>query len=609
MKLEDICNPSFYIFHTTKEPLTWRKRLHNARAELLHFPLLHKHYDVIDVKTLERRRITSTIHAGKVFELVLKVLLAVTLVIPIVCFAISYPTAHESSWRQVDTLFRQLEKEEKKDFLYAFLTKKEIEKDSPFAQLHCIAESYRKSSLEADLLSRLISLDASVFEEVKHWNDARETLYAEANSYVNQHNSKITVLYPFLAATDQIRILQQLQTREKDLLKLFPLSATAALENPGQLLSCLIPRELRPGNYGITLQGLPELYHTARDLQQRIPKAYQAIETLLTTLPQPSVLSIFWKTAKSIKPGIWEQGRKVTVNNLSLEERQAVKALSFEEILVLHKFEQPWTELWYQVGQSPETLCKACFSLSHDNENSYRQEDNRKNFLNFLSHEDLRDLITEDPDCIELAKIFGNRWELDIRDKTKPKLKLNTSRRTGQVEIPEVLMRWWDLYEDVDYNQRMDELSTFCTNKAFLQYFEADHNSYLKMKPGLDAAIKEFSERMAYAKEQIRRGNYSTSGEGFERWREAQRAKAERKQAEQALLSKLKIALEWLGLNPKLTYTREEFLREFRRWTLKYHPDRDKTEGATARFQQGLNYKDAVIDLFESEGYSKTPIC
>ena len=487
--------------------------------------------------------------------------------------------------------------------------KKEIENDSPFTKLHCIAESYRKSDLQADLLSRLIHLDASVFEEVKYWNDARETLYVEANSYVHQHNPKITVLYPFLAATDQIRILQQLQTREKDLLKLFPLSATAALEYPGQLLRCLIPRELRPGDYGITLRGLPDLFHTARDLQQRIPKAYQAIEALLTTLPQASVLSIFWKTAKSIKPGIWEQDRKVTVNNLSPEERFLVKALSFEEVLVLHKFEQPWTELWYRVGQSPERLRQTCFSLFHDNENSFRQEDNRKNFLNFLSHEDLRDLIAEDPDCIELAKIFGNQWELDLRNETKPKLGLRTSGRTEQVEIPRVLMRWWDLYEKVDYRQRMYELSSFCTNEAFLQYFEARHSSYLKMKPYLDEAIKEWNERMAYVKEQIGRGNYRSSAEGFERWREAKRAKEERKQVEQTLLSDFKVALEWLGLNPKRAYTREEFLREFRRWSLTHHPDKDKTEGATARFQQGMSYKDTVIELLTSRAYSQTPIC
>lgn len=606
MKIEDICNPSFYILHTPQEPLTWRQRLHNARAELLHFPFLHKHYDVIDVKTLERRRITSTINAGKLFELVLKVLFAVTVVIPIVCFAISYPTASESSWRQVDTLFKQLDEEERKDFLYAFLTKKEIEEDSPFVKLHYIAESYRKSSLEADLLSRLIRLNASVFEEVRHWNDACKTLYAEASSYVDQHNPQITVLYPFLAATDQIRILQQLQTREKDLLKLFPLSTTAALENPGQLAACLIPRELRRGDYGITLQGLPDLFHTAQNLQQRIPKAYQAMETLLTTLPQASVLNIFWKIAKSIQPGIWEQDRKVTVNNLSTQERQAIKALSFEEVLVLHQFEQPWTELWYRVGQSPERLRQACFSLFHDDENSFRQEDNRKNFLNFLSHEDLKDLITEDPDCVELAKIFGNRRELDVRDKTKPKLDLMISIRTEQVGIPHVLMRWWDLYKQIDYRQRMYELSRFCMNEAFLQYFEADHNNYVKMKPFLDHSVNEFIELREYVKEQMDRGNYCSSAENFEHWKQTRQ---ERKRAEQALLSGLRIALKSLGLDPQCAYTRQEFLREFRRWSLIHHPDKDKTEGATARFQEGMIHKNTVIELLVSKGYSKTPVC
>lgn len=590
---------SFYISRAAQESLTWKQWMQNASAELLHFPILHKHYDEIDVKTLERRRVTLTITPGKLLELTIKVFLAATLVIPVICFAISSPTASENSWRQVDTLFGQLDEEQKKDFLYDFLTKKEIEKSSPFSELHLIAESYRQSSLGADLVSRLISLDPSAFEEVKQWKDASETLYAEANSYVNQHNLQISALYPFLTAADQIRILRQLKTREKDLLKLFSLSAAAALENPGQLLDCLIPIELSPLGYGITLAGIPELFHSERDLQNKIPKAYQAIETLLLKLPQHSVLSIFWKIAKTIKrgKGIWEKDHKVTVRNLSSKEQEAIKALPFEKALILNKFEQPWTELWYRVGQTPESLSQAYFSLTHDNENSYRQEDNRKKFLNFLSHDDLKDLIIEDSDCVELSRIFGNQREVDIRDKTKPQLELKTLVK-GLVEIPCALIHWWNLYERVDYKQRFTVLSTFCTNKAFLQYFQARHNGYLTTKPSLDAFRKEWNECIAYAKEQSAQRNYYPSAQSFENWQEAQRkmqkAKNEREQAKQILLSNFKIALEWLGLDSKLTYTQEEIMREFRRWSLTHHPDKDKTEGATERFQQGRNYKEWV---------------
>jgi hypothetical protein len=582
--------PAFYI--SKHEPLTWSQQLHNVGAELLHFPFIHKNYDLIDGKTLERSRITSINHAGKLFELVIKVMLAATVVFPIICFAISYPSASKTSWHQVDTLFSQLDPEQKKDFLYAFLTKKEIEQDAPFAQLHLIAESYRKSGIEADLISQLISLDASVFEEVKQWNNADETLYAEASAYVHQHDPKISVLYPFLSGANQIRILQQLQNREKDLLMLFPRSTTAALENPGQLLHCLIPRELRASEYGITLQGLPELFHTAWHLQRSIPKAYHAIEALLIRQPQALVLSTFWKIAKSIKPGIWGRDRKVIVDNLSQEERCAIKSLSFEEVLALHKFEQPWIKLWYLVGQTPERLSQTCFSILPDIKNNLRAKDNRENFLNILSHEDLRNLINEDPKYTRLSKIFG--------DAKKQKLK-----------IPYALVQWWKLYKEVDYQERLNELYTFCTNKDFLQHFEARHTEYLRDKPFFDQEAKKGKEKMAFIKEQVNRYkyNYYPRAENFEHWRQADRAKTEKIQAEQTLHSNFKIALEYLGLNPKQAYTKEEILREFRLWSLKNHPDRTNTEGATERFQTGLNYKDAVIELLATGNYSKTPIC
>jgi hypothetical protein len=594
---------SFYVSHAPQEPLAWRQHLHNVGAELLRFPFVHKHYDLIDAKTFERHRVTSTVNAGNLLELIVKVLFAATLVIPIVCFAISYPTASQRSWRQVDILFGQLDKEHKKDFLYAFLTKKEIEKESPFAGLHLIAESYRKGGFEADLLCQWIRLDASAFEEVKQWGDAHETIYIAADSYVRQHNSQITVLYPFLTAVDQIRILQQLQAREKDLLKLFPLSATAALENPGQLLHCLIPIELHPSVYGITLKGLPDLHHTARDLQERIPKTYQAIEALLMTLPQASVLGIFWKVAKTIRPGIWEQNRKVTVDNLSPEEANAVRTLPFEEVLLLHQFKQPWTELWYRVGQTSERLRQACFSLSHDNENSYRQEENREKFLDFLSHEDLRDLITEDPNCVNLAKIFGNQREPDYPE-TKP---------LKWVEIPRALMCWWNLYEKVDYLQRWSELSAFCTNDFFLRYLEARHYSYIKMKPGLDEFRRRWDEQMKPAKEYTEylraRIGQRKSPEDFERWQRANRAKEEWERARRELLLTFKTNLEGMGLDPKRAYTREEVSREFRRWSVTHHPDKDSTQGATERFQQYSRCRDTVVSLLAMKGYSKTLTC
>lgn len=619
--------PSFYIPHA-KESLTWRQHLHNAGAELLHFPLLHKNYDLIDAKTLERQRVTSTISAGKLFELIAKVLCAVTLVIPLICLAISYPTANMQSWSQVDMLFMQLEKEERKDFLYAFFTKKEIEKDAPFTALHFIAESYRNSNLTGDLISQLAHLDASAFEEVKEWEAAHETLYAEAELYVNQHNPKISVLFPLLTAVNQIRILQQLHSREKDLLTLFPLATTAALKNPGQLLKCLIPRELSVGDYGITLRGLPDLLHTDRHLKEKIPKTYQAVETLLGTLPQGSVLSVFWKIAKSIKPGIWEPGRKVTINNLSKEEKRAIQALPFEEVLILHKFEQPWTELWYQAGQcregalipsthapsgtykSTETfaerLRQACFSLKHDNENSYRQEDNRRDFLDMLSHEDLQDLISCDPDCVELVKIFGNELEYVSDDSLRKELKLKGDR----AELPYVLMRWWELYKEVDYKNRYDKLTTFYTNELFLLYFHENHKTYLETKPWTDAALKEWSELMERAREEIKarlEGRSSTYYSNFGSYTSKAKARIEEEEAGSQELSTFKEALTYLKLDSKRSYTQAEILREFRLWSLKHHPDKDKTNGAEERFKCGADHKDRVIQLLQSGRYASTP--
>lgn len=515
------------------------------------------------------------------------------------------------SWRRVNILYEQLENEEKTDFLYAFLTNKEVDPDSLFADLHRMAESYRESGLEVDLVSRLIRLDAFAFEEVKYWNEAHETLYALAEKYVQENNSHITVLYPLLTGSDQIRILQQLQDRAKVLLKLFPLSATAALEHPGQLLQCLIPRELSIGRYGVALQGLPELSQTALHLQQKLPKAYPAMEALLMTMPEASILGIFWKIAKSEKPGVWEKNRKVTVENLSEEERRAIKALSFEEVLVLHKFEQPWTEMWYKVGQTPERLRQACFSLSHDDENRYRQEKNREKFLNFLSHEDIRALIIEDPDCVELAKIFGNSWEVDERDITGPEERLYTFGQTERIMIPFVLMRWWGLYDQVDYLERFNVLSTFYTNEDLLKHFEARHNNHIRLKPFVDAYVKEFNEKMEYVRAEINRGNYNPRYEDFMRAKdEARRAKVERERAERTLLAEFKTAIEGLGLDPKNAYTEQEILRSFRLWSVKNHPDKhNNTREATERFQKMVAHRDILIKLLLDNGYSKTPIC
>lgn len=609
--------PSFYVAHTPQEPLTWRQYAHNIGAELLHFPRLHKHYDLIDAKTFERSRVTSTLHAKKVCALIIKVLLAVTIVIPLVCLALYRPTANQQSSHQIATLFNQLDNEQKKDFLYDFLTHKEIEQDTPFVKLHAISESYRKSGLEADLMAQLTSLDPLAFEEVKYWGEASSTLFTDVSRSCAAAKPHLFKLYPFLAAADQIRILQQLQakTREKDVLKLFSLSKTAALAYPGQLLQCLMPRYLTLGDYGVTLGGHPALSPTSEGLQRKLPKAYlSVVEVLLETMPQPSVLGIFWKIAKGIRPGIWEQHRihcTVTTKNLSPEEQALVKALPFEEVLVLYQFTQPWTQLWYQVGQTSEALRQACFSLPHEKYNSSLEEENRKKFLDFLSHEDLKDLISADAECVELAKIFGTEWTFDSRYNLADKLPLNSRR--DQVEIPRALMRWWQLYQKVDYLKRFSELQTFCTHPALLQYFQADHANYIKMKPELDAAIKDFQEHMDFARKQIAQGHYHTSLDDMANWRRAKQAKLEQEQerarAKQELLATCKLALEYIGLKPKeRAYTQHEVVREFRRWSVLHHPDKDQTDGATARFQQGNAYKEQVVALFENYGYSCTPI-
>ena len=84
--------PSFYVSQNLLEPLTWKEHLHNGASELIHFPLIHKHYNQVDTKTFENRRISQKINRGKLLELIFKIVLAATIVIPLVSLAIAYLT-------------------------------------------------------------------------------------------------------------------------------------------------------------------------------------------------------------------------------------------------------------------------------------------------------------------------------------------------------------------------------------------------------------------------------------------------------------------------------------------------------------------------------------
>jgi hypothetical protein len=598
--------PSFY---TSSETLNWKQWLHNCSTEVFRIPFIHQNYDLIHVGSLGRSRITIRFDRAELFKLILKVALVIALVaplfghyyvlpitvflLPLYSYYLTCPSASQTSWALIDQLFNVLTKQEKEDFFYIYLTKNKIIENSPYRQLHQIAESYRASGMVADLIIRLLSLDPEVEKNVKAWeSDAVDhTFCAIVTHCLENRKPHLHRLFPFLSGKSQIEILKKCD--KKEALKLCSLSTKAAIAYPAQFLSCLIPRELKKGDYGITLSGSPNLAHRSRDLLEKIPNTYQAFEQLLPSLPKASIIRIFWDIAKSERKELWIEKKlceyAFNIEKLSEEEKELIRRLPFDQVKMLTKFSQPWLEIWYKTGQTPERLAEVCFSLPSDHD-----LDNRKNetFLNLLSHEDLENLIKEDPQFEKLQGIFGYERETAYSKCLSLEIHRSSSRHTF-VTIPTVLKRWWDLYESVDFEGRFEKLCTLGVSQAYLTYFCEKHKNAIENKPFLDQFMKMWEELL----NQARIPNPIDTAKKRAREKEIKRL--------QKSLRHFKADLEGLGLNPQISYTKDEISRTFRHLSFKLHPDRG---GSEVDFKEISNHRDQLIKRLDKLGLEKTPI-
>ncbi len=275
-------------------------------------------------------------------------------------------------------------------------------------------------------------------------------------------------------------------------------------------------------------------------------KVYRAIESLIQKFYSPAAFTLFWEMSKKGE-------NYIERSILSNREQYALKQLPFTEAFLLHNHFQSSIPLWVLVGQTSERLYEACCFLFENTEMNVR-----RGFLELLSSENLRYFITMDPNFVELNKFFG--------------LKACFNNATTGVEIPYILKQWWDLRIREKLESVMIELYTFCKNENFIKYFQREYIIHCENK--------NHQDRLRAEEATIR-----------ETHRE------------------FKIALEGLGLNTQIAYSKSEFLKLFRKWGLIHHPDKDRTEGAKERFQAGNEHRDTILKLFEKTGWPNTPIC
>lgn len=492
--------PSFY--YSESGNLTWNQSLYNIATECLYLPYFHhySHFIQVDAITLECRRVQKIPYGSwKDYAFPLfKVMLAATIIAPLVCYGLAYTKATESSWQQL-----------KKEYscsgssLRVFLFSQILVGGSTQNALALLANSHlpRGSTIEERvlLLDRLDPDWPNIMKEHYRLNKPRDMneqgrieesiiefigirleQALHSNQEVADFSTWIEPLYASLNGKSQVETLRRLSEIAENLdesqdeairaiaIALLLHSEPAAREHPVNFLQELLPLALRGSENPLNFY-FCSLYKHNPEIDDQFRSS---MERLIEHLSKCSLVGLFWR---NITEG-WsdydsEKDRLSFHKNRKnyIRSFDSFKKIDFSEMRRLEELTgQPWMDLWYSAydGKLDEgcvQLRGAFEELPTESELPLTIEDipfgyDRRTFLEQLTLSDLTRLLSSDPTWEWLEAAFGTEelcWQCPLPSAT-PSREGEEGERI--INVPYALFEWLNKICRDTHEHKKDEL-------------------------------------------------------------------------------------------------------------------------------------------------------
>lgn len=456
--------PSFY--YTPSGELTWNKWLYNIATECLYLPYFHNysHFDQVDATNLQSKRVEHLpYNSWKDYAFpLLKVILAATVIAPLICHWLAHPTAKETSWQQLKKQYAELPDSEKSRFFYAILTRSEPsnQESASFRSLVALATGHLPPNSRVEehtsLLERLApattgqhaSSWAHIMAEKVKTNPLPPDVEATLSGWISQRLIKEEVfvqfhgstpieeqthlLYSCLSAQTQLQLLGELSTRMANhprpggqgiatiALKLLPHSVRSAQSAPVDFLAAILPLTMNiREEIAYQFSGLRPLSLNGMSLNTQPFLA--GMRQLTEQLPKSNLVCLFWKVASEGNARREEEGsRLVFTTDMGISSPEVSTQMEdFSKMMALEELTgQPWMNGWYSAYQGRsdkgcEQLKQAFALLPNELDLSIHFDQiricySRREFLEKLTLSDLTRLVRSDPNLEWLQSTFGS---------------------------------------------------------------------------------------------------------------------------------------------------------------------------------------------------------